>query len=314
MNIITQDQLKQLNASQAINGVVLIKDYSVQTTRNGKEYIVGKLQSGIDMSFKAWGNSAAFSRLKTEAYENVPAYIVAQGDDYGGMMSLVLESVQAVDGFTPDQFFPVKYNIDAYWEALRKLVASVVTPKALDICNKVLFENAEVSERFKVEFAARSHHDNCKGGLLAHTYKVVSMMQRVISIYPGIVSKSGVQESNMSDLLYVGALLHDIGKIREFTFGVYKPIAVVTHKYLGSEMVAEHKAEIITAYDEQWYYDLISIMLEHHGEFGEPPKTVVARVTHLVDAFDAYMTDILQSVEAIDGSGQIRVEGSYLQI
>lgn len=314
MNIISQEQFKKLNAGQAINGVVLIKDYSVQTTRNGKEYITGKLQSGVDMSFKAWGNSVAFTKLKNEAYENVPAYIVAQGDDYGGVMSLVLDSVQAVEGFTPDQFFPVKYNIEAYWEALKKLVASAVTPKALEICNKVLLENEEVAERFKVEFAARSHHDNCKGGLLAHTYKVVSMMQRVISVYPGIVAKAGVQDPNMTDLLYVGTLLHDVGKIREFTFGVYQPASVVTHKYLGSEMIAEHKAEIVDAYGEQWYYDLISIMLEHHGEFGEPPKTVAARMTYLVDSFDAYMTDIMQAVEAIDGSGQIRVEGSYLTI
>lgn len=314
MEIITQEQLKNLTASQPINGIVLIKDYTVQTARNGKEYIVGKIQSGVDISFKAWGNSGAFARLKNEAYENVPSYIVATGDDYGGTMSLVLESVQAVDGYTPDQFFPVKYNIEVYWEALKKVVASEVTPKGQVFCNKLLFDNAAIAERFKVEFAARSHHDNCKGGLLAHTYKVVTMIQRIISLYPGITAKSGVQDPDLRDMLYVGALLHDVGKVKEYQFGVYQPTACVTHKFLGSEMLVEHKAEIVDAYGEQWYYDLISIMLEHHGEFGEPPKTVVARVVFLADSFDAYMTDIMQAVEAIDGSGTIRIEGNYLTI
>lgn len=314
MEIITQEQLKNLTANQPINGVVLIKDYKVQTTRNGKEYIVGNIQSGVDIGFKAWGNSGAFAKLKNEAYENVPTYIMATGDDYGGQMSLVLESVQAVDGYTPDQFFPIKYNIEAYWEALKKLVASEVTPKGQEICNKVLFNNAEIADRFKVEFAARSHHDNCKGGLLAHTYKVVTMVQRIISMYPGITAKTGVQDPNMRDLLYVGALLHDVGKVREYQFGVYQPVSCVTHKFLGSEMLFAHKAEIVASYDEQWFYDLISIMLEHHGEFGEPPKTVVARVIFLADSFDAYMTDIMQAVEAIDGSGTIRIEGNYLTI
>lgn len=314
MNIITQDQLKGLQASQAINGIVLIKDYSIQTTKHGKEYIVGKLQSGIDMSFKAWGNSAAFTKLKNEAYENVPAYIMGNGDDYGGVMSLVLDTVQAVDGYTPDQFFLMKYNINAYWEALIKSVASVVQPKGLELCNKLLFENAEVAERFKVEFAARSHHDNCKGGLLAHTYKVVTMTVRVLSMYQGITAKHGVQDADMRDLMVIGALLHDIGKILEMQFGAYQPGAIVTHKYLGAEMIAALKPEIVAAYDEDWYYQLISIILEHHGEWGEKPKTVLAQVIHLVDCFDAHITDITQAVEAVDGYGTIRYEGEYLII
>lgn len=314
MDIITGEQLKNLASGQHISGIVLIKDYKIQLTRQGKEYITGQIQSDIDMTFKAWGSSGAFGKLKSEAYENMPSYITAVGDDYGGTKSLVLDTVQAVDGYTPDQFFPIKYNIDAYWETLKKTVASAVTPKGLDICNKVLFENAEVAERFKAEFAARSHHDNCKGGLLAHTYKVVGMVTRIISLYPGLIARNGVQEPNMSDLLYIGALLHDVGKCFEMTFGVYTPSAIVKHQYLGAELIAKFKDDIIAAYDENWYYSLISILLQHHGEFGESPKTVVAQVIHLADVFDAHMTDILQAVEAINGEGTIRYEGEYLSI
>lgn len=314
MNIITQEQLKNLVGGQAIDGIVLIKDYSVQMTRNNKEYITGRLQSGVERQFKAWGNSAAFANLKREAYENVPSYIRASGDDYGGTISLVLDSVQAVDGYTPDQFFLVKYNIDAYWEALKKLVASRVSAKALDICNKVLFDNEAVANRFKVEFAARSHHDNCKSGLLAHTYKVTSLIATIIQQYPGITSRTGVTDAQLVDLLIVGALLHDVGKIYEYEFGVYLPASCVTHKYLGAELINEHKAEIIAAYDENWYYNLISIMLEHHGQFGEPPKTVWAQVIHFADMFDANLTDVMQAVEAVDGQGTIKYDSAYLSI
>lgn len=314
MNIIPQDFLKGLTHGQGLNGIILIKDYSVQLTRTNKEYIVGKLQSGIEVPFKAWGSSGAFTRLKAEAYENVPAYIVATSDEYNGVMSIVLESVQAVDGYTPDQFFPIKYNIDAYWETLQKTVASGVTPKGMELCNKVLFENAQVADRFKVEFAARSHHDNCKGGLLAHTYKVVTMVRSVLAQYPGLSAKAGVQDSDVRDLLYIGALLHDVGKVFEMSFGVYQPASVATHLFLGAELVAGFKDDIIAAYDEQWYYNLVSILIQHHGEFGERPKTVVAQIIHLIDVFDAHVTDIMQAVEAVDGSGTIRYEGSYLSI
>lgn len=314
MNIITQDQLKNLTGGMAIDGIVLIKDYSVQLTRNGKEYIAGRLQSGTDKPFKAWGSSAAFNSLKNEAYENVPTYIRGSGDEYGGTISLILDSVQAVDGYTPDQFFPVKYNADAYWEALKKLVSTRVSAKAMDICNKILFENQTVSDRFKVEFAGRSHHDNCKSGLLAHTYKVTSTVASVIQQYPAITSRDGVTEQNLVDLLLVGALLHDVGKIYELEFGVYQPASCVTHKYLGSELIAEYKAEIIAAYDELWYYYLISIMLEHHGQYGEPPKTVWAQIIHIVDMFDSQLTDMMQAIDSTNGQGAIKFDTNYLSL
>lgn len=314
LSIITEEQLANLQDKQPIQGVALIKDYSIRLTQGGKEYVAGKLQSGKSIGFKVWGNASAFSKLKNEAYENVPSYITAVGDNYGGHMSLVIESVQAVEGFTPDQFFPVKYNIDAYWEALKKLVASKVSDKALAICNSVLFENTELAERFKVEFAAKSHHDNCKGGLLAHTYKMVSLMSSVMAQYPALVSKAGVRDGEMCDLLYVGALLHDIGKTVEMNFGVYQPVSVVTHSYLGAEFIQKHKEAIISAYNEEWYYYLISIILEHHGEWGERPKTVVAKVVHLADVFDASLTELAQETEALDGAGVVRYNGEYLSV
>ena len=54
--------------------------------------------------------------------------------------------------------------------------------------------------RFKVEFAAMSHHDNCKGGLLAHTYKVLLLMKFVCRQYEAATTKRG---TDYTDLLYI---------------------------------------------------------------------------------------------------------------
>lgn len=318
MNIITQEQLRTLTGGQNISGIVLIKEYSIQLTKNGSEYVTGVLQSGTDKPFKAWSNSSAFRELKNAAYENVPAYIVGNGDDYGGQTSIVLNSVQAVDGYTPDQFFPVKYNIEAYWEALRNLVASEVTPKGLELCNKILFNNPNISDRFKVEFAARTHHDNCKGGLLAHTYKVVALVASIVKQYPTLISGAGATSeahtpnSDFHDLLCIGALLHDIGKIYEMNFGVYQQASCVTHKYIGSEMVAEFKKDICEAYGVEWYYNLISIMLQHHGEWGEQPKTVWAQIVHYADAYEAKLMLLAQAMEGAGEDGKVKVDGVIL--
>ena len=292
---------------------MLIKDYKIALTKNGKEYILGNIQSGMDMGFKAWGSSTAFTKLKKEDYQNVPTCITGTVDDYGGVISLVVENVQAVEGYTVDQFFPIKYNEEAYWNALVQQIQSRVSEKGMELCNTILFNNEELVKRFRVEFAAMSFHDNCKSGLLAHTYKVLSNMAHVIGQYQNIINKDG-NPDDYKDLLYIGVLLHDIGKTVEMNFGVYQPVSIVTHKYLGLEFIYPYKERIIELYDEDWYYQLVSIMLQHHGSFEDPCRTVAAYIVHQVDVLDANMTLLSQKLEDLnnESGARFKIEDSYL--
>jgi 3'-5' exoribonuclease len=316
MEMITKEQLQKLTAGQQISGIILVKSYNIQLTKGGKEYIAGSLQSGVDVPFKAWGNSSAFPKFKGEAYENVPSYIVGSVDGFGGTNTIIIDSVQAVDGYTPDQFFPIKYDIEAYWGALKNQIAKRVSEKGQAICNSILFNNEELSLRFKQEFAAMSHHDNCKGGLLAHTYKVINNIATIINLYPNIVVRNGAIDKDYVDLLYIGTLLHDIGKTVEMNFGVYQPKSIVTHNYLGIEFIAPYKEEIVKSYSEEWYYNLISILLQHHGEYEAPCRTVAAFVVHKADEFDATLTLLSQTMESVnnEAGSRVKVEDRYLTI
>lgn len=316
MELILKEKLQNLKEGQSISGIILVKNYSIQLTKNGKEYVTGNLQSGVDISFKAWSSSSAFTKLKNEAYENVPSYIVGSVDGYGGTNSIIIDSIQAVDGYTPDQFFPVKYDIDAYWTALQNQIAKRCSEKGKLIANKILFENEELSERFRKEFAAMSHHDNCKGGLLAHTYKVINNIANICTIYQNILVRDGDINQDFVDLLYIGALLHDVGKTVEMEFGVYQPKSIVTHSYLGMEFIAPYKSIIIETYSEDWYYNLVSIILQHHGDFGEPCRTVASFIVHKADEFDAHLTLLAQVMEGVNNKSgsRIRFDGKYLTI
>lgn len=316
MEMITKEQLQQMTAGQQISGIILVKDYTIQLTKTGKEYIVGNLQSGIDVPFKAWGNSSAFPKFKGEAYENVPSYIVGNVDGYGGTNSIIIESIQAVEGYTPDQFFPIRYDIDAYWDALKGQIAKRVSDKGQVICNNILFDNEDLSKRFKNEFAAMSHHDNCKGGLLAHTYKVLNNIANIVTMYQGITVRDGNVSQDFIDLLYIGALLHDVGKTVEMNFGVYQPKSIVTHNYLGLEFITPYKELIEQTYDELWYYNLVSILLQHHGDFEAPCRTVAAFIVHKADEFDSTLTLLSQSMESVDNAtgSKVKFDGKYLTI
>lgn len=318
MNIISEEMLKKGQNKEAVSGVILVNSYNTALTKNGNEYITGQLQSGINIPFKAWGNTSAFTELKNNDYNNVPSYISGSFDTFGGTVSITIDSINAVDGFTPDMFFQIKYNADAYLDALKTLTFKRMTEKAQKYANKILFDNTEVLERFKVEFAASSHHDNCKSGLLAHTYKMCANMNHIFNLYPNIIKKANPENpSDFQDVCMLGALLHDIGKIDEMEFGVYQPISRVTHRYLGTEMISPYKDEIIKDYSEVWYYDLISIMLQHHGEYGDDCKTLCSFIVHEADNLDAKFTLIEQLLEnptEASAGKKIKVDSKVLNL
>ena len=292
-----------------LNGFILLKNYSVGLTKNGKYYYYGTVTSGVDIDFKVWDNSAAYPILRDNELGGKVVEITATWNEYKGNYSLLLNSVKLADNIPEDNFLLTKYNIDAYFGGLHDLVNNVVSPKAMAIADELLFNNEKIAEMFKLEFAAKSHHDNCKGGLLAHTYKVCSLLDYTLKVYKNIS-----QNQDEKDLMMLGALFHDIGKIREMHFGQYQKESCVTHRFLGVEML--NKAKIVEAYNEEWYYNLVSIMLQHHGEYGDPCRTVVALVIHRIDNFDSDMTLLSQKLEeqSVREIGRLQVDGSYLNI
>lgn len=288
----------------AVSGIILLKDVVRATTKNGKPFFHGSVCSGTDVSFKAWDNSEAFKMLEREDLAGKVVYISGNWSEYMGVFSIILDTVMTnaeLVAIDPMNFIESKYNIDAYWSGLQNIMKSTLTEKGMLLANKFLFENEEVANAFKVEFAAKSHHDNCKAGLLAHTYKVCYLMQVTLNLYKDIVDK---------DLVMLGVLLHDIGKIKEMHMGVYQPCSKVTHRFLGIEML--DKDLIVENYGEDWYYELVSIMLQHHGEWGDPCKTVSARLVNLVDEFEAKAMLIKQAVDISDNCGTINIDGQYL--
>jgi 3'-5' exoribonuclease len=118
---------------------------------------------------------------------------------------------------------------------------------------------------------------------------------------------------DFKDLLIIGALVHDIGKVDEMEYGVYKDCSIITHRILGLKYV-EAEAEMIKAqYSEQWLHELEAIIVQHHDEFDDKARTVGAYVVHQADILDSRLTLLQQSVShAVDDS--VKIDGKYLEI
>lgn len=152
---------------------------------------------------------------------------------------------------------------------------------------KIFFEEDKTFIRAFISApAAVKVHHAYKGGLLEHTLSVVELCEFLSSKYP---------ESIDRDLLTSGALLHDIGKIKEYgigSSGIEKTDEgeLIGHISIGLEMVST-KIEKIPDFPNNLKTELKHLILSHHGEmdWGSPvvPKITEAIVLHMADNLDS---------------------------
>jgi 3'-5' exoribonuclease len=101
------------------------------------------------------------------------------------------------------------------------------------------------------------------------------------------------------DLLLVGAIFHDIGKIREFDYQVAIDYSdegrLLSHIVIGLEIVAAKIREVPDFPVEQANL-LKHMIVSHHGarELGspEPPKTIEAVLLNYIDEMDSKINGI----------------------
>ena len=163
-------------------------------------------------------------------------------------------------------------------------------------------------EQFKTVPAAKSIHHGFRNGLLMHTANMLQTAEFLSDLYAEVVNR---------DLLLTGTLLHDMAKIREFTFsplGAVRDYSVegrlLGHPFMGAQEVAE-AAQALGVPQEKSVL-LQHLMLSHHGEpeFGAAvlPMCAEAELLHLIDLIDSRMeiyAETLQDLPAGSFSDRI---------
>jgi len=153
----------------------------------------------------------------------------------------------------------------------------------------------KTADLFRRAPAAKGFHHIYLGGLLEHTLSVVRLLDQAAKRYPQL----------NRDLLIAGGILHDIGKIYEFSYDGLIEYSdegrMIGHLVMGVEMINK-KMEAIGNFPERLALELRHIILSHHGEFefGSPkrPKTREALVIHFMDDLDAKLNAFDSFVEA----------------
>ena len=119
-----------------------------------------------------------------------------------------------------------------------------------------------------------------------------------------------------ADLLYAGVILHDIGKVKEFTGPIVPAYSIegslVGHISIGHAMVKDMAEELHIEGEEVFLLE--HMILSHHGkqEYGSPvlPQIPEAEALTLIDNVDARMNMFEKALNDTEpGSYSARIFG-----
>ena len=317
--LLNKEEILQQADKELVKGISILSSYAPQTAKNGKEYYNGTLKAQGNLEFKVWGGQL-FDQLKAEDYQGVPVYIEAEVNVWNDTKSLILKKVVAVDvddlGIDITPLDPTKYDIAANEKEFYTLLKEELSPNGFELFKRIY---NRIRKEFRSEYAAVKIHDAYRGGLLAHTLKMLKVLRFIWNTYPNI------RENMNKDLVFIGLSVHDMGKILEYNNGTRTEIAFATHNFLGQEILFEFKKDIVEGFEapvkgsketlsvepfgNDFYYRLQAIIQQHHGEFGEPCHTIESYLVHLVDMFESRV-EIFE--ESLPFTGSLSIDfGKY---
>jgi len=267
-----------------VSGSVYVCSFDFRVTKSGESFVTGYVSDqGCIIGFKVW-------REKFEEFRSLIAVSKIMSvsgviDVWNASPSIVFESVN-VDGFGYTAMdFLLGYDRGRLEGEFYGFLEGV-SPKVRQLVDRIV--EGEVKERFFSEYAAKLLHDACVGGLANHVIKMLKLAKTLIDNDERLLP--------YSDLIYVGIVCHDIGKIREFHMGSYVKNCFVSHSEYGCEMMYEIKDYIVNLFDEAFFYRLLSIIRGHHHIYEVKAKTVYAYIVHLIDMLDSQATMFMDNL------------------
>jgi 3'-5' exoribonuclease len=190
----------------------------------------------------------------------------------------------------PGDFLPVAYRnveeLDGFLEHLAREV--------YDTDLRALLDAFLTDEAFRTELrrapCTRGGHHAYLGGLLEHTVAVATLAQETCVLHPRL----------NSDLLLCAAILHDVGKTREFELGADIELseagAMIGHVTLGQQLVAERAAGI-PDFPPEKLNAVSHCILAHHGADALPGRrfrSAEALALYRLNAVDAAVKGALE--------------------
>lgn len=249
-------------------------------------------KSGV-ISGNMWEIPSALSDLPERVKEEDGLFVSVMGEVtfFNNANQLTARSLTFYEekDMNPADFIPV-VNGDrkVMWEEVKKLI-NMVEDQDYKMLLVAVFNDAIIREGYLNAIAAIKHHHNYIGGLLEHSLQVchIALASIGIPFFAPTVNK---------DLIITGALLHDIGKIEEYSYSKsmkMNPIGI-NHRYSGvsiiDRVVYQNKLNI----DMEKVAKIKNIIMTHHGVYGDETLRYESQEAILIHHSDGISAELVK--------------------
>ena len=236
---------------------------------------------------------------------NEGCYVKVQGQisKYQGRFQITLEKLRlaAESEVESADFMPAtRFDVETMWAELRGYADAFANGDLKRLVFAFL-DDEELATSYKTAPAAKRLHHAWLGGLLEHVVALVRVCRATAPFYPEVDP----------DLLVTGAILHDIGKVKELSwansFSYTLEGQLVGHISIATRMLDE-KVRGLGEFPERLRVLVEHMILSHHGkyEFGSPklPMTPEAMLLSALDDLEAKFEAMRREFEGLRSTGR----------
>ena len=307
--------LSELVDGQESDFFALLSDKQELKTKDGKPYFrVTFRDAQREVNFPIWGDSplADSCRLQWSPGQFFKLRAMLRHTSYGPQLEIkkirLVEDGDRKDGFDPLMCQPTsRFDAVEMFAELINIVESRISDKLLrQLVADILEQNRE--QLLQLPAAKKNHHAYL-GGYLEHVLNVTRTCCHLADKYAELYDQL-VPPLN-KDVIVAGAVLHDIGKLRELAVTAagadYTPEGhLIGHVLQGRDIVREAAAG--RAISAELLLRLEHVIVSHQRlpEWGapKPPMTPEALIVHHADDLDAKMQMMVCAIARRNNSGR----------
>ena len=289
-------------AGDRVQTVLGVHEFSLarynRPNRSGEQYLRLVLgdRTGT-MEARIWDTDTAlqvFHEVKPEDLVIVTGTV----QEFNGLqLNLATCRTADWDSVDPADFRPLAGRpVEEMWHSFDCLAAQIRNEHWERLLDRIW--TTEFKKIFAAAPAGRQVHHNYGGGLLEHTLEVMEYCRLAYDLQGNGMDR---------DLLLMGAMLHDIGKVEEYdlnslTFRLSEHGKLLGgHIILGRDMIRDW-IDQVGEFPAEQAQALEHMILSHHGvpEWGSPvtPKTMEAICLHQADLLSARVNQAYRVVSA----------------
>src|SRR5215213_10322164 len=282
---VTVAELSALRAGDEVAGVYACTRKDRLTARTGSPYLALELRDRTSALPARVFRDADLLGGRFERGDLVRVH--GRVERFRDELQVEVRSVERAEAADPAAFLPVAYrDLDELEGFLEHLADEVHEPGYRALLDGILGDAALRAELRRAPCTRAGHHAYL-GGLLEHTVAVATLALEACQLHPRL----------NSDLLLCAAIVHDLGKTAEFTYGAELGLSdegrLLGHLVLGPQLLEPRMA----ALSAERRLALLHCVVCHHGPEAAPGRrfgSPEALALHRLNALDSSVKGALE--------------------